>query len=145
MKGYGCRWTWLFNIRKNSAFIAVLHVSPQLSIYSKSKYPLSLFKLGPISKLTPPPPKKTGQNYKLKYSVVFFVHLKKFLLLVSVAIFDRDRSCPIWFCRCTTFERIGPTFARQKIHDWTHFTVVIYLRKKIKIIKLLRNYYKNDL
>jgi hypothetical protein len=29
--------------------------------------------------------------------------------------------------------------------DWAHFTLAIYLRKKIKIIKLLRNYYKNDL
>jgi DNA polymerase/3'-5' exonuclease PolX len=43
----------LFNIKKNSAFIAVLHSTPQLSIYSKNKYPLSLVKLGPISKLDP--------------------------------------------------------------------------------------------
>ena len=35
------------------------------------------------------------------------------------------------------FERIGPTFERkksyvwaQKIHDWAHFTLAIYLRKK---------------
>ena len=39
----------------------------------------------------------------------------------------------------------NPTFERKKIHDWAHFTLAIYLRKKIKIIKLLRNYYKNDL
>jgi hypothetical protein len=37
------------------------------------------------------------------------------------------------------------TFERKQIHDWAHFTLAIYLRKKNKIIKLLRNYNKNDL
>jgi hypothetical protein len=51
----------------------------------------------------------------------------------------------IWAQKILRLSAKKSSIERKKILDWAHFTLAIYLRKKIKIIKFLRNYYKNDL